>query len=199
MTRIASLFTALILAVVALPGLAAAQDKPAVPAYEERVMGKADAPVTILEFSSLTCPHCAEFHKTVLPQVKKDYIDTGKAKLVFTDFPLDPLATAAAMIGRCVPETTYFRFLETLFANQDTWARSQKPLDALTGYARLAGLPPEQVTACLQSQEMLNGINAAKQQAAQQYGVQGTPTLVVNGKVLPAYTDLPAALAEATK
>lgn len=198
MNRIASLLTALVLAVVALPTLAAAQDAPAVPAYEERVMGKADAPVTIIEYSSLTCPHCAEFHKSVLPQVKKDYIDTGKAKLVFRDFPLDPLATAGAMVARCVPENTYFRFLETLFANQETWARSSKPLDAINGYARLAGLSPEKVMACLQSEDMLTAINRVKQEGADTYNIQGTPTIIVDDTVLDAYTDLPAALAEAT-
>lgn len=195
MNRIASLLTALFLAVGIAPAMA--QDEPAVPEYQERVLGKEDAPVTIIEYSSLTCPHCATFHADVLPQVKKDYIDTGKAKLVYRDFPLDPLATAAAMVARCAPENTYFRLLETLFANQETWARSKKPLDAITGYARLAGMAPEQVTACLQSEEMLSAINAVKQQGASKYGIQGTPTIIVDDEVLPAYTDLPAALAEA--
>lgn len=196
MNRIASLLTALVLAVFAVPALA--QDKPAVPAYQERVLGNTDAPVTIIEYSSLTCPHCADFHRNLLPEVKKEFIDTGKAKLIFRDFPLDPLATAAAMVARCAPENSYFRLLETLFANQDAWARSNKPLEAISGYARLAGVSGDALTACLQSEDMLSAINGVKAEGTQKYGVRGTPTLIVNDQVLDAYTDLPTALVKAT-
>ncbi|EKV32590.1 Periplasmic thiol disulfide interchange protein DsbA [Caenispirillum salinarum AK4] len=196
MNRIAFLFAAFILV---LAGPAAAQSDLATKEYQERVMGDPDAPVTILEYSSLTCGHCANFHADVLPEVKEKYIETGKAKLVFRDFPLDPLAAAAALVARCVPEQNYFPFLETLFAGQENWTRSQEPLKAIQGYARLAGLSAEGLEACLNNEGLFNTIQQVKQEGQQEYGISGTPTLIVNGEVLPAYTALPDALAEAVE
>ena len=91
---------------------------------KERVLGNPDATVELIEYSSLTCPHCASFHKETLGQVKKEFIDTGKVKLVYRDFPLDGLALRGAMLARCAPEGRYFAYLETLFHNQDAWTRA---------------------------------------------------------------------------
>lgn len=199
MKRIASLFAVLLLAVVAGPALAQSGAAPAAPVqYEERVMGDPDAPVTIIEYSSLTCPHCATFHADVLPEVKEQYIDTGKAKLIFRDFPLDPVAAAAALISRCVPEDNYFKFLDVLFSTQDQWAGSRDPLAALQGYARLSGLPGDRLEQCLTDQALFDAIQSVKTQGQQEFGVTGTPTLIVDGTVLRAYTQLPEALAKAT-
>lgn len=195
MKRIASLFAVLLLA-VAGPALAQSAD-PATKEYVEPVLGDPDAPVTIIEYSSLTCPHCAEFHKTVLPEVREKYIDTGKAKLIFRDFPLEPVAAAGSLVAHCVPQQNYFPFLETLFAGQEQWSRAQNPLQALQGYARLAGLPAEDLEACLNNETLFNQINAVKQRGIDEYGVSGTPTLIVDGKKLRAYTDLPQAVEEA--
>lgn len=196
MSRIAFLFAAVFLV---LTGPAAAQSDLATKDYTERVMGNADAPVTIIEYASLTCSHCATFHADVLPQVKRDYIDTGKAKLIYRDFPLDPLAAAAALVSRCVPEQNYFPFLETLFAGQGNWAYSDDPLKAIQGYARLAGLSGEGLEACLSNEGLFNSIQEVKQNGAEEFGVSGTPTVIVDGKKLSAYTALPEALAKAAK
>lgn len=198
MKRFASLFAALLIAFTG-PALAQSAEDLATKEYTERVMGDPDAPVTILEYSSLTCSHCAAFHANVLPQVKEQYIDTGKAKLVFRDFPLDPLAAAAALVARCVPEDNYFPFLETLFASQQQWSRSPDPLKALQGYARLSGLSAEGLEACLNNEALFQQINTVKEQGAAEYGITGTPTLIVDGEKLPAYTQLPEALESATQ
>jgi len=109
-------------------------------AKAEMGLGKADAPVTMIEYSSLGCPHCAAFHLETLPQIKKDYIDTGKVRLVFRDFPLGTPALAASMIARCAGPKKFFGFIEIMFRSQPQWSRSQNPMPALTKVARLGGL-----------------------------------------------------------
>src|SRR5258706_11399400 len=112
---------------VSLSGLAAARaDEPAAGATAH-VLGNPEAPITIIEYASLTCPHCAEFDKSVLPQIKQTYIDTGKAKLVYRDFPLDATALKASMIARCLPSDRYFAFIDALFKQQNNWAYSGDP------------------------------------------------------------------------
>ena len=94
----------------------------------DNVLGKPDAPFTIVEYSSMTCPHCAAFHKDVLPKLKEKYIDTGKAKYIVREFPLDNVAAAAFMLGRCVDQAKYFDFIDLLYANQEEWAFKQNPI-----------------------------------------------------------------------
>src|SRR6185312_15839778 len=115
---------------------ARAADQAPPPTPQDHVLGKADAPITITEYASLTCPHCAEFDRDTLPKIKKNWIDTGKAKLVYRDFPLDQLALRAAMLARCAPPDRYFAFINTLFQSQDTWARSSDPEQALERIGR---------------------------------------------------------------
>ena len=150
----------------------------------ERALGDPDAPVTIIEFSSLTCPHCAALHEEVLPIVKAELIDTGKARLVFRDFPLDPVALAASTMARCAPPRSYFKILNILFDNQDQWARSDNPVDSLTGLMALAGLPRERALECIDTPEIYQGIAGWREQASNEYGVNSTPTMVVEGEVL---------------
>ena len=107
------------------------------------VLGSADAPVTIYEFSSLGCSHCADFHLNMLPELKKDYIDSGKVKLVFADFPIDAKSMKGAMLARCMPADKYFDFLSLLFKKQLTWGLSFKTEKLLTSYAELEGLSAE--------------------------------------------------------
>lgn len=99
---------------------------------DDKVLGDRDAPVTMIEYSSLTCPHCAHFHTDVLPRIKKEYIDTGKVKLVLRDFPLNQPALIAAQIAHCVPEDRYFGFVSVLFETQAAWAISEDPAAALS-------------------------------------------------------------------
>lgn len=148
----------------------------------ETVLGDATAPVTIIEYSSLTCPHCAAFHTETLPQLKQAYIDPGKARLVYRDFPLDRLALAAAVIGHCVDPSRYFGFLEMLYRDQATWARSADPLAELKVRAQLAGLSESEVDACLANKPLIAAIQQRAEGGQQEYGIDSTPSFVVDGK-----------------
>ncbi|MEO5373630.1 MAG: DsbA family protein [Alphaproteobacteria bacterium] len=151
----------------------------------DRVEGRKDAPVTIIDYSSLTCPHCAQFHMEVLPRIKKEFIDTGKVKLVFRDFPLDGVALAASMLARCVPEDMYFRFLDALFGSQAQWSKASNPRRSLSGLARLSGMTQEAVDGCLGNEALMKGIQAMKNEGHAQFGVDSTPTFIINGVKLP--------------
>src|SRR5271168_4105284 len=115
----------------------------------DHVLGKADAPITIIEYASLTCPHCAEFNKEVLPEVKAKYIETGKAKLIYRDFPLDQWALRASVLARCAPADKYFGFVDVLFQNQVTWATAKDPMAALEKIGMLGGVSSAQFSACM--------------------------------------------------
>lgn len=173
--------TVILAATLLLGGLVAAhaQDKPwAI----DKMVGKADAPITIIEYSSLTCPHCAKFHKETFPKVKSDWIDTGKAKLIFRDLPWDPLAQATAMISHCSGDR-YFAFLDTFFRTQDQWARSPQPLAAIKTIAKLGGMGEEQVDKCIADNGLLNEINTRKDDGMKRYSIDSTPSFVINGKL----------------
>lgn len=147
----------------------------------DRTLGDSAAPVTIVEYSSLGCPHCAAFNDQTLPQIKKDYIDTGKVRLVFKDYPLGTTALAAALIARCVDPSRYFGFIDVLFRSQATWAASAKPLDDLKQMSRFAGLSDADFNACLENKALLQSIQAGAAQAQKEAGVNSTPTFFVNG------------------
>ncbi|HEX7970239.1 MAG TPA: DsbA family protein [Stellaceae bacterium] len=167
---------------------------------QDHILGKADAPVTIIEYASLTCPHCAEFDRTTLPKIKEAWIDTGKAKLVFRDFPLDGLALRAAMLARCAPPQRYFGFIDTLFQSQNTWARATDPQQALGRIAKLGGMTDEQFQSCMKNEELANAVAASGQAAQKDYGVESTPTFFVNGAKLVGakpYDEFDKALAAA--
>jgi protein-disulfide isomerase len=149
----------------------------------DEVLGKPDAPITIIEYSSLTCPHCAKFHSDTLPQVKKDWIDTGKVKYIVRDFPLDGLAQAAAMISHCSGDR-YFAFVDTFFHSQANWEHAANPVDALKGIARLGGMPADEVDKCLQDRQLLSEIEARKEDGEKVYSIDSTPTFVINGKAI---------------
>jgi protein-disulfide isomerase len=147
----------------------------------ERTLGDAAAPVTLVEYSSLGCPHCAAFHGKTLPQIKKDYIDTGKVRLVYKDYPLGTSALAAALIARCVDPSRYFGFIDVLYRSQATWAASTTPLDNLKQLSRFVGLSDVDFNACLENKALLQGIQAGAAQAQKEAGVDSTPTFFVNG------------------
>jgi protein-disulfide isomerase len=149
----------------------------------DQAQGAANAPVTIIEYASMTCPHCAAFHETTYPELKKKYIDTGKVRFIFREFPLDQLAAAAFMLARCGAKERYFPMVETLFQQQRTWA-VQRPLQPLMAIGKQAGLSEAGFNECLKNQQVLDGIENVRQRAANKFNVQSTPTFFVNGKQL---------------
>src|ERR1700719_2714388 len=144
------------------------------PPLGDESLGSANAPVTIIEYASMTCPHCAHFHETTFPELKKKYIDTGKVRYIFREFPLDQLAAAGSMLARCAGPDKYFPLIETLFAQQHDWV-VQKPLEPLLAIAKQAGFTQESFEACLKNQQMLDGIASVRDEAAQQFGGNSTP------------------------
>lgn len=147
------------------------------------VLGKPDAKVTIVEYASMTCPHCATFHNHVLPQLKTKYIDTGQVRLVFREFPLDNLAAAGSMLARCAGDNA-FAMLEVLFQKQDEWVTRNDPVSKLSEIAKQAGFTKESFEKCLTDDKLLSQIEAVRTRANQQFGVNSTPTFFVNGKRL---------------
>ncbi len=148
---------------------------------DDRIMGSAEAPITIIEYSSLTCPHCAAFHADALPQIKETWIADGRARLVYRHFPLDAAALRAAAIANCVEGERYFGFLDLLFKSQKRWAKSSDPLKMLGQMARLAGMSQEKFDACANDEDEMDRILERRQDGIQTYGVESTPTLIVNG------------------
>lgn len=151
-------------------------------ALAEKSLGKKDAPITILAFESLTCPHCASFHSGAWPRIKKEYIDTGKARFVYSDFPLNDLAAVASMVARCTGKERYFGMIEMLFKTQETWARSKQPLKALGQIARMGGLSDKEFQACVRNDALYRGIRARQREMNKKYKIERTPTFVINGK-----------------
>ena len=171
------------------------------PADKDHVLGNKDAPITIVEYASMTCSHCAAFHNEILPQLKTKYIDTGKVKLVYRDFPLDRVAAQAAQLAECVDRDRYFGVVATIFQTQANWAAGKEPLADLQKLLRLAGLGEAQAKACLDDQKGLEAI-LAEQQGGVALGVDSTPTIFVNGqryngpRTMPAFDELFAKLSK---
>ena len=147
----------------------------------DEVLGKPDAPVTIVEYASMTCGHCATFHAKTYPVLKQRYIDTGKVKYIMREFPLDPLAAAGFMLARCAGKDKYYPMIETLFTQQQKWV-VQKPIEPLLAIARQAGFSQESFDACLKDQKMLESIEAVRNRGTEKFGVNSTPTFFINGK-----------------
>jgi protein-disulfide isomerase len=149
---------------------------------DDRVLGKADAPITIFEFFSLTCPHCAEFEETTYPKLKAEWVDTGKAKIVYRDYPLDQNALKAAMVARCAPPERYAAFVEVLFKQQTVWGLQRDPTESLKKIAALGGIGADAFDKCINNQDLSKQIVAEEYEAQTKYGVDSTPTFFVNGK-----------------
>ncbi|RCS23549.1 DsbA family protein [Phyllobacterium salinisoli] len=149
---------------------------------KDMVLGKADAPVTIVEYASMTCPHCAHFAETTLPAIKTKYIDTGKARLIFREFPFDPRASAAFMLARCAPEDRYFPMVDVLFKQQQQWAAAPNAEEPLMQISKLAGFTQESFKACLTNQQLLDDVNASRDRGEKEFGITSTPTFFINGK-----------------
>ncbi len=159
----------------------------------DRVLGRDDAPSTIIEYASLTCPHCASFHADVLPDLKANYIDTGKTKLIYRDFPLDDLALIVALLAHCVKGDAYFEFLNVLYEQQSAWAAA--PKNHLLKLMKQVGINEAGFDKCIANQEILNAIRWERDRASKDFEVNSTPTIFVRGeKVRASVEDISAAL-----
>lgn len=147
----------------------------------DMTLGRADAPVTIVEYASLTCPACADFHSRVLPEVRKAYVDTGKARLVYRDFPLDGLALAGSMLARCAGKDRFFGFIDLLFREQGRWAGAEDPTAQLARLALLGGIPRAKFDSCLEDETLQREV-LEQRLAAREFEVTATPTLLINGR-----------------
>lgn len=158
----------------------------------EITLGDPSAPVVFVEYASYTCGHCAAFHAQNLPQLKAKYIETGKVFYVFREYPLDPVATAASMLARCVPADRYLKFADILFARQAQWAFTQDPRGALAELARQAGIGAEKFEACLTDQTVLDGLREVQMHARDELKVEATPTLFINSDKIDGNLPWPA-------
>ncbi len=172
-------------------GPARAQDADTVPmadllapgALPDLWQGSADAPVTIVEYASMTCPHCAHFHEESYPVLKEKYIDTGKVRFVLREFPFDPIAVAGFMVARCLGDKRD-AMVSLLFAQQKNWAYSDKPLQGLENLVKQAGMSRDAFETCLKDQTLYENVNAVTE-GGKKFGVNATPTFFINGKRLP--------------
>jgi len=145
-------------------------------------LGKADAPNTVIEYFSLNCPHCARFAADPFPRLKSEWIDTGKAKWVMRDFPLNDVSLAAAMIAHC-SGGRYMAFVDAFFKTQGSWAVAQDPLAEIKTVARLGGIDAAAVDKCLADNDMIKEINERAKEATDKYKVDSTPSFLVNGQL----------------
>jgi protein-disulfide isomerase len=187
---------------VAAAGAAAATSAAAIPAFAQlqpgeaisdadlsvagplgdKPLGNTMAPVKIYEYASLTCGHCAAFHETGFKFLKEKYIDPGKVYFVLREFPLDPLAAAGFMLAHCGGDGKYHPLVDLLFARQQAWTRTDKPVDALLGLVKQAGFTQESFETCLKNQSIYDGVNAVRTRGTEKFKVDSTPTFFINGR-----------------
>ena len=156
----------------------------------DMTLGTANAPVTITEFASMTCPHCAAFNETVFPKIKSEYIDSGKVRYVFREFPLDIKAAAGSMLARCIAKDDsgkYFTVIDLLFKQQNDWVM-KNTTETLTRIGKQAGMSQQAVEDCLKDQALLDKIAADQKFAAEVLKVNSTPTFFINGEKLTGET-----------
>ncbi|MGE0241918.1 MAG: DsbA family protein [Parvibaculaceae bacterium] len=158
------------------------------PAEGEMAMGPDNAKVTVVEYASASCPHCASFYKETFPALKKEYIDTGKIRFIFREFPHNQPALAAFMLARCAPKEKYFPLIDMFFEQQDTWLAA--PLEGLQKIAQLAGFTKESFDACLKNEAVAKGIIAVRDKATNEFGVESIPTFFVNGELIKGETSI---------
>jgi protein-disulfide isomerase len=148
----------------------------------DKPLGNDLAPVTMYEYASLTCGHCAAFHANGFKFLKQKYIDAGKVKYVRREFPLDPLAAAGFMLAHCAGEGKFHPMVDLLFSTQQTWARTDKPVDALLGIVRQTGFTQESFESCLKNQQIYDGVNAVRTRGMEKFRIDSTPTFFINGR-----------------
>lgn len=158
----------------------------------EMALGKDDAPIKVIEYMSMTCPHCAHFHITTFEPIKEKYIDSGKVQFIIREFPFDPVATAAFMLARSNPQNPtehatpeqYFAMVSMLFKQQRAWAApaDKDVRNALMQSVKIAGYTQQTFEACLTNQTLLDEINASVKRGADEFNINSTPTFLINGK-----------------
>lgn len=157
-------------------------------ALSDMTLGSEDAPVTVIEYASVTCPHCATFHETVFPEIKEKYVDTGKVRFIFREFPTSPanLSIAGSMLARCAADKggtdAYFLVLDALFKTQRAWIGSATPRAELLKIAGQANMNEEEFDACVKRQELLDFLNENINEGSEKYNISSTPSFVVNGQ-----------------
>jgi protein-disulfide isomerase len=148
------------------------------------VQGSPSAPVTVVEYASMTCTHCAAFHDGTWPEFKSKYIDTGRVKFILREFPLDPLATAAFMLGRCAGPEKRNLLIDQLFTQQKTWAFVDKPIEPLLALVKTVGFSQTDFETCLRNQDLYEQVSQSRERAAEAFNIDSTPTFFVNGRKL---------------
>ncbi|HEX4570465.1 MAG TPA: DsbA family protein [Dongiaceae bacterium] len=148
---------------------------------DDMYLGKPDAKVTVIEYASLSCPHCANFNKEVLPKIKADYIDKGLVRWIFRDYPLNRPAFQAAILAHCASPMRYFSLVDQLFQSQDYWLTQSDPLTALKQIGASVGVDDKAFEACLNDEALKNKILTRVQEANDKYKVDATPTFVIKG------------------
>ena len=149
---------------------------------EDEIMGDKNAPVTLLEYASMTCPHCKSFHENIMPAIKEKYIDTGKVKYILRPFPFDGdrRGEAAFMLAKCAPNNSYYAMLDALFATQSTWAGKGNPVPELLRISKLSGMTEADFKACLGNQDLLTRMINGRNLAVDKFRVRATPTVFIN-------------------
>lgn len=151
---------------------------------DDHVIGSADAPVTMIEYASLTCPHCAAFHTDTLPQIKANYIDKGLVRLVFRHFPLNQPALAGAQLAECLPDAQFFAAIDLMFSAQAQWAGSGDPMVALAQLAATLGVDQAGFEACVNDKPRMEDIIARAKAASETFKIESTPSFIINGTLV---------------
>lgn len=174
----------------ALPFSASAKIVSVEEAMTDLVYGNADAKVEVIEYASLACPACQYFHDNLFPQIKAEYIDTGKIRFIYRDFPTNSAALAASMIARCAGPDRHGAMNDMFFSTQRQWAHSENPLQAIGMVARMAGLGPNDIDQCVKNTELMKSIQDGAKKASTEMGVNATPTVFIAGKMLEHTMDM---------
>ncbi len=153
-------------------------------ALKPRYLGATNAPIKLIEYFSMTCSHCADFHLQTLPKIKKQYIDEGLVRLEMRDFPLDGIALRASAMARIIEEDKYYNLVEILLKNQKKWTRNQNPIKKLKQYGRMAGISSELLDQSMDDMELLEGIFKMRQFAEKEWGIKSTPSFIINREIV---------------
>ena len=149
----------------------------------ENYLGNKDAKVTIIEYASMTCDHCGDFHKNIFPKIKEKYIDTNKVRFVFRDFPLDKQALYASILAKCAPKDKYFDFVKLIFETQKKWISTEdKFLDNLKNIGKLGGLNENKIIVCFRNEDMVEQIINSRSTGEKKFNITSTPSFIINGK-----------------
>ena len=150
---------------------------------EEFFLGNKNAKIVVIEYASMTCIHCATFHKQVYPKIKKNYIDTNKIKFIFRDFPLDKQALFASVLAKCAPKDKYFNFVKLILTNQEKWISNDDTfMNKLRNIGKLAGLNENKINSCFKDEKMVDNIIRTRTIGEEKYNINSTPSLIINEK-----------------